>query len=73
MDRERVVSSTIVEVGYDPSSRTLELRFTGGRLYRYFDVPEQVFADMLAAPSKGRYFNREIRDGYRYVRVGRHG
>jgi len=36
------------------------------RRYVYFDVPENIYRDFLAAPSQGEFFNLEIRDRYRY-------
>ena len=40
----------------------LELEFRSGALYRYLSVPADLYRDLLAADSKGRFFNRFIRD-----------
>ncbi|MBS1984510.1 MAG: KTSC domain-containing protein [Bdellovibrionales bacterium] len=69
MDRVPVTSSDLAEVGYDPSSMTLEVLFTKGGLYQYFDVPEVVFQELLQAGSKGRYFNQNIKNNYRYIKL----
>jgi hypothetical protein len=69
MQRQRVTSSTITSVGYDAGSRTLEVEFTSGAVYRYRDVPERVHAELLGSDSLGRYFNEHIRDRYVYVRL----
>ncbi|MDP2711979.1 MAG: KTSC domain-containing protein [Solirubrobacteraceae bacterium] len=69
MKRIAVSSSTLARAGYDDAGRILELEFTSGALYRYFDVPREVYDALLRADSLGRYFNREIRDRYRYVRL----
>ncbi len=61
-------SSAIRSFDYDAGAHRLDIRFVGGRLYSYFDVPERVFAAMLKAASKGGYFNRCIRDHYRFER-----
>ena len=66
-----VESSTLASVGYDESSDLLQLEFRSRALYRYFAVPAAVHEALLAAPSKGRYFNQTIRRHYRFVRVGR--
>jgi hypothetical protein len=55
------------EVGYEES--TLEVEFTTGTVYQYFDVPERVFEELMAAESKGGFFNSQIRGHYRYARV----
>jgi hypothetical protein len=43
--------------------------FHGGAAYRYFAVPRAVLHGLLAADSKGAYFNRHIRNRYSYQRV----
>lgn len=65
-----VESSTLASVGYDESSDLLQLEFRSRALYRYFAVPAAVHQALLAATSKGRYFNQAVRGQYRFVRVG---
>jgi hypothetical protein len=70
MNRVPVRSSTIAAVGYDPASCTLEVEFTNGRTYQYFDVAEHVHETILGGSvSVGRYFNENVRGVYRYGRV----
>jgi hypothetical protein len=69
MKREPVRSSAIRAVGFDPRSRTLEVEFTNGRVYRYFDVPEFLYRGFMVAPSKGSYFNTRIDDRFRHEEV----
>lgn len=69
MIRERVVSSNLCSVGYDADSGVLEIEFHNGRVYRYFDVPEKVYKELMRARSLGSYFSEKIRSGYRYQRV----
>lgn len=66
MRRRPVESSTIDSVGYE--GNVLEVRFRSGRVYRYFGVPSRVHTELLDADSKGRFFNGEIRDAYRFER-----
>jgi hypothetical protein len=62
-------SSSIAGFDYDRSARTLDIEFKDSQTtYRYFDVPADVFDDMQAAPSKGRFFSESIRGLYRYER-----
>jgi len=59
-------------VGYDREQRVLEIEFTGGAVYRYFDVPAEVHRGLMAAESHGRYFHQHVRDAaYRYTRTDR--
>ncbi len=67
MERKPVESSMLASVGYDPASRTLELEFNSGRVYRYYDVEPEVYVELMEADSKGRYFLSEIRGAYRYA------
>lgn len=65
-----VESSTLATVGYDEGGKLLELEFRGGAVCRYFAVPAAVHEWLLAAGSKGSYFNRAIRGRYEFVRAG---
>jgi hypothetical protein len=57
------MSSAIRSVGYRRG--LLEVEVAGGDVYRYFDVPGDVFAELMRAESKGAFFNERIRDTYR--------
>ena len=70
MKRTRVEnSSQIEEVGYDPTSHTLEVMFKGNKIYHYFDVPTVTYEGLLAAVSAGKYFNTNVRAIYQFERV----
>jgi hypothetical protein len=69
VERESVVSSAILSVGYDSSSETLEVEFPGGDVYQYSGVPAQVYLDLMGADSVGKYFTAYIRHNYAYVRL----
>jgi hypothetical protein len=59
-------STVIRHFDYRPETRELEILFTTGRRYVYLDVPPETHTEFCAAFSKGVYFNRHIRDRYRY-------
>jgi len=61
-------STVIRSFDYDAEAHRLDIRFVSGRLYSYLDVPERVAEAMRRATSKGGFFNRRIRDRYRFVR-----
>lgn len=69
MQRTQVESSMLRSVGYDPATRVLELEFRNGRLYRYGEVGEEIYRELMAAPSKGRYFLEYIDDLYPYAPI----
>jgi hypothetical protein len=62
-------SSTLASVLYLPSHRQLELEFRSGEIYRYLDVPPQAYRELLAAPSKGIYFNSNIRNEFPFLQL----
>lgn len=69
MNRVPVQSSDIVSVGYDPATATLEIEFHSGGLYHYYDVPSSEAEALVGASSVGRYFNANIKNHYRHVRL----
>lgn len=59
-------STVIRSYAYLPAERALEINFTTGRRYVYHDVPPAAFSAFASAFSKGRHFNRHIRDRYAF-------
>lgn len=69
MRRQPLSSTTIRSVGYDPQSRMLEIEFHSDGVYQYEDVGQDTYHGLLAAPSKGHFFDERIRDRYAWQRV----
>ena len=69
MQRQIVESTSIKSVGYDPEEEVLEVEFQSGRVYQYIGVPRDVYAGLLAARSKGRYFGEFVRLRYHYEKI----
>jgi len=69
MRRRPVSSSAISSVGYDRKAKTLELEFSSGGVYDYYEVPPKVYAELMSAESKGRFISERIRGQYRSERV----
>lgn len=59
-------STVIRRFFYVPDSRELTIEFVTGRRYLYLDVPADEVQAFRSAFSKGSYFNRNIRDCYRF-------
>lgn len=57
-------SSNIAAAGYDPEIGTLRIEFKSGAVYSYANVPAEVHADLMTAPSAGGYFFRNIKDRF---------
>jgi hypothetical protein len=66
-----LISEALDEAVYEPRSETLFLRFSDGDWYAYLQVAPSLYADLLAAPSKGRFFQDHIRDRYAFRRLDR--
>jgi KTSC domain len=69
MDRLAVTSESLASVGYDEARRLLEVEFSSGEVYRYYDVPPAVYEQLMRADSHGRYFIANVRSRYRYLRL----
>jgi hypothetical protein len=66
INRIPVVSSNIASVGYDKKAHILEIEFHHGAIYKYVDVPEKVFEELMNSPSQGAYFMNELKDKFKY-------
>lgn len=66
IDRIPVQSSNVVSIGW--ADETLEVEFKSG-VYRYANVPQSVFDDLMAAPSKGKFINATIVGAYATEKV----
>lgn len=66
MERRYVSSSNLSSVGYDSNTNTLEIEFNSGAVYRYFDVPEHIYDDLMNAGSHGSFFSQHIKKTYAY-------
>lgn len=63
-----VQSSVIRAVDHDGGSG-LFVTFTSGQTYVYHGVPRGLYERLLGAPSKGAFFNDEIRDAFPFWRI----
>lgn len=70
MNRNLVASSNMASVGYDEAAQTLEIEFTNGAIYQYYNVTAMLFEQLMQAPSKGQFLHVYIRNAYPYSRVG---
>lgn len=61
MNRIPVESSNLNSVSYDDETNTLEIEFKYGSVYRYSEVPEYVYNELMTATSKGSYLHKNIK------------
>ncbi len=69
MNRQRVSSSSIRSIGYDPDNEILEIELRHGGIYQYFQVPTQEHESLISAESIGRYYAKVIRPAVRFRQV----
>ncbi|MGZ5553337.1 MAG: KTSC domain-containing protein [Chthoniobacterales bacterium] len=69
IQREPVESSGLAAIGYRRKLHALEIEFRDGLIYRYLEVPLSVYHDMMAAESKARFYNNNVRGKYHCLRV----
>jgi len=67
--REVVESSSLRSIGYDRRTATLEIEFDGGGVYRYEDVPLEIWQGLRQADSKGKFFQANVRDRFATSRI----
>lgn len=67
MQRQKVKSSDILSIGYSSDLNILEIEFIkNGKIYQYLDVPENIFLSIMSASSHGRFFNRFVKNKYKF-------
>ncbi|CDX32321.1 KTSC domain-containing protein [Mesorhizobium sp. B4-1-3] len=65
-------STAIQNIRYDPSRRILSVWFVpSGERYDYEGVGPKIYSGFKEASSKGRFFNKFVRDRFKYRRVER--
>jgi hypothetical protein len=69
LPRESVASKGIASIGYSKRRHILEIQFVNGAVYRYLQVAPSVHRDLMAADSKARYYDANIKGNYPSVRV----
>lgn len=71
MTRTPVASTSITEVGHDPITNTLEVKFANGGIYSYDGVTAAHYDALLKAPSLGKHFQAHIRGAnFKHTRIG---
>ncbi len=69
MNMQTVSSSQIKEIGHDPETGTLAVRFNTGALYHYANVDAEKFSDFKSAESIGAHFGQRIKGAHSFERI----
>ena len=67
--RTKIISDTLLSVGYDPDSELLELEFANGDICNYQKVQPYLYMGLMGSDSKDAYFNTYIRDKYHAEKI----
>lgn len=62
-------SSHIAAITYDPDVENMDVEFTNGESYTYFNVPVAQYRNWCAAGGSGVYFHRHIKNRFAYERA----
>jgi hypothetical protein len=57
---KRINSSSISHLRYNPVFNELDIRFTSGGEYKYYDIEPHVYRNFIEARSKGQFYHRNI-------------
>ena len=63
-------SSLIHSAGYDEQNKILFIRFLKNHtLYCYFNVPKNIFNELISTANVGSFFTKNIRKVYGYQKI----
>ena len=66
----KLESAAVERADYTPTTRQLDIWYSGGGHYVYFDVPEKLYRELLVADSIGGFVNAHIKPQFRYAELG---
>jgi hypothetical protein len=69
LERQLVKSRILRSLGYDESTKILEIEFQTGLVYQYLAVPQKVYADLMHSNEIGKYFSEKVRTQFRTKQV----
>jgi hypothetical protein len=67
--RQPVHSRALASVGYSKRLHALEVEFVSGAVYRYSNVPPQIYRELLSATSKAQFYDTNVRGHFPSVHV----
>lgn len=69
MERKKVNSSNINSIGYDQIHNILEVEFSSGDIYKYLNVPQNVYILLMSSSSHGSYFADHIKNKFNFIKL----
>lgn len=56
-------------MGYDESTKILEIEFQTGLVYQYAGVPPKVYRELIRSDEIGKYFIDKVRNRFRTKQI----
>jgi hypothetical protein len=69
MQRTGIAVNGIAQVGYEDGSEILEIEFTSGKVFQFFNVPPKMFDQLMDSQFKEFYYQNNIHDRFPYKRI----
>ena len=57
-------------IGYDADKSILEIEFSNGQVWHYYDFPQTLWYEFDASDSHGKFFHGMIKNQYSESRIG---
>jgi hypothetical protein len=65
VERQAVKSRILRSVGYDETTKNMEIEFQNGLVYQFSDVPPKVHKELMRSEEIGKYFTDKVRSRFR--------
>lgn len=69
MKRTYVMSTDVKSIGYDESSRIMEIEYLDSSLYQYENIPPIAHLALMTAQAKGLHINTNLKGIYPCVKI----
>jgi len=69
LEKLAVKSRILRSLGYDASTKILEIEFHSGHVYQYLGVPPKVYNDLMRSSEIGKYFTDKVRTRFQTKQV----
>lgn len=69
MHRTAVGSPGIEQLGYEEGSEILEIKFSSGTVYEFYNVPSKMYEQLMNSPRKELFYETNILVRFPYKRL----
>lgn len=66
---ENLKSSVLQNIDYNKNNQSLDVTFSDNTRYRYTGIDEKMYNNLKTAKSHGNYFNSNIRNKFKSVKI----